>query len=391
MAATTSDRERYFILASYYERFAEDYEKAIQSYEVLVRLYPDHYWAVNNLALTLDVVGRTREAVPYFVAKADLRPNDYGSAFDAWQILRRFNGDPAVHERWLARVRRLAAAPDARAKFPMKWMTLHFSPVDELIRRGELVRALDETNRLAGTLEAQTAAERTELIASLGVLYVELGRFHEAEKYFQQLPEGLPYRYLALADLADLRGDGKAMRHYLQRLMAAHGNMGPATAARLARSGLISDSEGLASSLVSDRSPCSVQFAKGELALALGETLEAVPLLQNSFESCWESRGSNFFLVSRALARALVRQGNVSAAIEVLKRATSADAHLKPDRLQAHLKYQLLQIYRTQGREDDARRTETEIRALLAVADSDHPVLLAINREAPRQTVRASK
>ncbi len=385
LAGTTSDPERYFILAGYYERFVENYEKAVQSYEVLVRLYPDHYWAVTGLAHTLDDAGRAREAMPYYVAKAELRPNDFVSAYDAWRALRRFNGDPVRAERLLARARRLAAAPDVRAQFPIQWIALQFSLVDEQTRRGEFEQALKETDRLARTMQAQSGAESTEMIASFGDYYEELGRLHEAENYFQQLPESFPYRYLALAELADLRGNGQAMRYNLQKLIAAHGAMGPATAARLARAGLRSDSEKLVSNLASRNfPPCSVQYAQGELALARGETLKAVQLLQDSFESCWHNRDLYSLMASQALARVLVSQGDLPAAIEVLQRGASEYLDVRPLMFLSHQKYRLLQLYRKLGREEEARRVEADIRKLLAVADSDHPVLVAINREAPR-------
>jgi len=386
-AGTTSDPERYFILASYYERFAEDYEKAIQSYEVLVRLYPDHYWAVNNLALTLDQVGRSREAVPYFVARAELRPNDFDSTYDAWWALRRFNRDPVQAERLLARARRLASAPNVREVFPMSWVELQFSLVDEQLQRGEFGQALQETDRLAGTLETQSGSVRAEFIASLGDRYLALGRLREAEKYIRQSLEGR--QYLRLAELADFRGDDQAMRYYLQKLIGAHGPMGPATAARLARAGLRSNSEELVSKLASKgNSPCSVQYANSELALARGETLKAVQLLQGTLEPCWQNRDHYSVLVSEALARALVRQGNVPAAVEVLQQGSSEYIDAGQLAVLPRQKYRLLQLYRRLGREGDARRVEADIRRLLAVADSDHPILLALDGRLPQGRLR---
>ena len=392
LADTTTDRERYFIIASYHERFAENrfvenYEKAIQSYEVLVRLYPDHYWAVNNLALTLDQVGRSREAVPYFVARAELRPNDLDSTYDAWWALRRFNRDPVQAERLLARARRLASAPNVREVFPMSWVELQFSLVDEQLQRGEFGQALQETDRLAGTLEAQSGSVRAEFIASLGDRYLALGRLHEAEKYIRQSLGGR--QYLRLAELADFRGDDQVMRYYLQKLIAARGPGGPATAARLARAGLRSDSEKLVSTLASKgNSTCRVQYAKGELALARGQTLKAVQLLQGSFESCWQNRDHYSVLVSEALARALVRQGNVPAAVEVLQQGSSEYVGAGQPAVLPHQKYRLLQLYRKLGREADASRVEADIRKLLAVADPDHPILLALDEHLPNSNLR---
>ena len=45
---TTTNAERYFILGSYYQ-LKLDVEKAVSAYEALLRLNPEHYWALGNL------------------------------------------------------------------------------------------------------------------------------------------------------------------------------------------------------------------------------------------------------------------------------------------------------------------------------------------------------
>lgn len=46
-----SAREKYFILGTYQTFCLQNSEKAIESYEILLQLYPDDYWAHENLAL----------------------------------------------------------------------------------------------------------------------------------------------------------------------------------------------------------------------------------------------------------------------------------------------------------------------------------------------------
>jgi DNA-binding winged helix-turn-helix (wHTH) protein/tetratricopeptide (TPR) repeat protein len=75
LADQTTDRERYFILGSYFG-FKNDLARSIEAYQVLVQLYPDDFWGVNNLASGLMDAGREDDALPYIVRRAELRPND---------------------------------------------------------------------------------------------------------------------------------------------------------------------------------------------------------------------------------------------------------------------------------------------------------------------------
>src|SRR5262249_9752429 len=49
-AAEASQRERLFILGSYYQRFLNDDRQAMEAYTALINLYPDDHWGVRNLA-----------------------------------------------------------------------------------------------------------------------------------------------------------------------------------------------------------------------------------------------------------------------------------------------------------------------------------------------------
>ncbi|MGH9704126.1 MAG: winged helix-turn-helix domain-containing protein, partial [Candidatus Acidiferrales bacterium] len=76
LAGSTSDRERYFILGSYYERSVASRDKAIQAYEVLLRLHPDDYWGANNLAFEYRQAGRFEESMSMIERLAEMRPNN---------------------------------------------------------------------------------------------------------------------------------------------------------------------------------------------------------------------------------------------------------------------------------------------------------------------------
>ncbi len=383
LADSTADRERYFILGSYHDGFTKDYNKAITTYEVLVRLYPDHYWGVNNLAWTLSQVDRDEEAVPYLVARAELRPNHFRSNFRAWEALRRFGRDATTTKRLKERSLRLASSEEVRAAFPDEWAELQLLRAQEHLERGEWAQSLGEVDRMVASLATYHGSAKTSLAQNAGLAYVSLGRLRQAEELYRSLPAD--YRYWSLASLAEVRGDARAMRQHLREQLTAAPEVshGPGTAARLARAGMLSESEQLISRLPARGFPkYRVDHARGELALARGQVREAIRLLKASFDSLGKSRDGYVLLTSEALARALATQGDLTGAAQVLKLGI---ADTPPSdfafAFMPKYKYQLLQLYRKLGWDEEARKTEAEIRGTLAVADADHPILVALDHQ----------
>ena len=84
---------------------------------------------------------------------------------------------------------------------------------------------------------------------------------------------------------------------------------------------------------------------------------------------------------SEILAKAWREQGNSGKAVQVLKAALEQKSRLlvEPSLLTGpiwlRLQAQLAQLYRDEGRYEDARKIEDKLRRLLALADPDHPIL----------------
>ena len=76
LAETAGDREQYFIQGSYYDMKGEQ-ERAVQAYETLLSLYPDHFWASGNLISIFNRIGEEERALTYQLRRADLRPNNF--------------------------------------------------------------------------------------------------------------------------------------------------------------------------------------------------------------------------------------------------------------------------------------------------------------------------
>ena len=387
LATTTTDRERYFILGSYYS-FKGDSARAIDAYQVLVQLYPDDFWGINNLAFELRDAGREGEALPYFIRRAELRPNALDVNFAAWEALSNSGLDSGRAQFFLDRAQAIASERGSSKRFPGRWTQLQFLTADQYLRQGDVVRSLQELNRIAAKLESAWGDSRALFLDELGSRYFSLGRLHDAERYFRQLPEHS--QYMDLSALAEARGDRETFRKELLAQFASGEELGPGTAARLAREGFISEAEKvLAAPLMAEIQPVSrVQAARGELIFAQGNRREGLREMSAAWQSLRSDRNDNALMVSQYLSDALVKSGNTAEAIEVLEQELGD----KPDPTALYWisgsELRLARLYRSVGREQDARAMELKIREQLSVADADHPMLAALRTSETIAAVR---
>jgi tetratricopeptide (TPR) repeat protein len=377
LARTTTDRERYFILGSYYG-FKGDSARAIDAYQVLVQLYPDDFWGINNLAFELIGAGRGEDALAFIIRRAELRPNALDANFAAWEALSNSGEDPGRAKFFLDRVQALASESASSKRFPDRWTQLQFLTVDQYLRQGDMVQSLQELNRVAAKLENASGEARTLFLDELGSRYFMLGRLHDAERYFGQLPEG--WKDAELGALAEVRGDQRTFRKALLAQFAAGVQLGPGTAARLAREGFLAQAEKvLAAPLMADVQPVSrVRAARGELIFARGGRREGLREMRAAWGSLRSNRHDYTLMVSQYLSDALVKSGSTSEAIAVLEQELAE----KPDPTALYWisasELRLFRLYRSVGREQDARAMELKIREQLSVADADHPMLAAL-------------
>ena len=118
-------------------------------------------------------------------------------------------------------------------------------------------------------------------------------------------------------------------------------------------------------------------MARGVLSLSKGNTTEGIRLLEDGLG---QTRSFSF-LGSLILAEAWREQDQLESAVRVLEQASSKKALLfapmggqNPVRW-LRIRLMLAEVYREMGRDEDARKIEAELRALLALADADHPIL----------------
>jgi serine/threonine protein kinase/tetratricopeptide (TPR) repeat protein len=78
LRARVSERERIFIEAAFYGYATGELEKANQSYEELLRIYPHDYFVLNALAVNLSILGQYTAAISQGQKSIAIAPSAYG-------------------------------------------------------------------------------------------------------------------------------------------------------------------------------------------------------------------------------------------------------------------------------------------------------------------------
>jgi tetratricopeptide (TPR) repeat protein len=381
LSKTSTDVERLFILSSYNEAFLRDNDKAVQTLELLLRLYPDHYWAVSNLVGAYHAQGYPRQASPYVVRRADLRPNNFDHQLRAAHALL-VEGDSKAAEPYVKRAHQVLAAEqnDPARSWRAAWLRLY--PVHATWLERDFDAAINNAAKLASDLDATAQEDLNPIKWELGSFYLNLGRMGAARQMFQSMTG--PPEHLALVALGF--NDAPAVQKHLSLIPASH-----RAAILMARAGLVSEAETM---MADPQAPNRAYapflpgvwetLARGELALARGRTADAIPLLEKAVQSLRPWPTSYFFLGSEALARAWQQQGDVAKSLAVLEDASEygAPAVFWGPAPFFWMKNELrrAELYRSVGRETDSRRIHSELAKLLTHADPDFPILRELRR-----------
>ncbi len=376
LADTTTDRERFFIRASYHDWAGEE-QKAAEMYQLLARLYPDHYWAASNLWYHYHRRGRPRQALPYGVRRADLRPNYFYHQMSAAETLLVW-GDRRQAEPYLEQARKLVSGGGVG---PSGAARLRLFPAYEHWLQGDLTQALQEAEQAAGDIASKDARDRDGFKWQVGWFYLTLGKWRAAKEMLQNI--SAPATNLAL--IAWTLDDEHAARNHLHRALPSH-----RAAVLLARTGLLSEAEAVlsdpetASRTYDPRSPRVWGYvARGELALARGQIAEAIRLLEQGLPDLRPWPTAYFFLASEALARAAQQRGNIAKALEILDNASQYQDRAvffgPASFFWMKIQLQRAQLHRTLGREPEAQEIEADLRRLLALADADHAILVQLD------------
>lgn len=368
LSAGTSERERLFIRGSYYQMTGQ-YNKAKASYEALVSLYPDHYWASGNLVAALWRLGQPAAAADYAARIADLNPRGFHANFVAASCLLS-EGRETASETYRLRAQSLLSPETIRLN-PDEVAALQLLPAYGLWLRGEVNKALETLSRYAARKESLQSD-----VWEIANFYLLLGRLRDAENWFRRVvhPEG------HLAMTAFDRGDRKAMGRYLLRAPGKSPHL-------LLRAGLMSEAERQMTAMENLGSPRTndLDIVRGEIALARGRREEGIALLRRGLQTESDAATKASLMGSESLAGALEKEGKLGEAVEILEHLAEAKGracvlYSGDGSLWMKTRLQLAGLYRRMGRAGDARRLEDELRQLLAYADSDHILLRELKR-----------
>jgi DNA-binding winged helix-turn-helix (wHTH) protein/tetratricopeptide (TPR) repeat protein len=392
LADTTPDRERLFIEATYYTDVQKDMPRVFQTYEALVRLYPDHFWAGSNLRGMYVKSGRWDDVLKLTSLLADinghsLRPDDLINN-ETVACGMYFNGNPEGAMPYIKRVRAIAATD------PSSWRAF----ADE----GEMLLVFDSwAHGDVNKARAQfIQLEKSDRDFDYPEFLWSLGEIREANKRILEKTDE-PGVNISLGWGSYIKGDLQGAKKYFQKFQKYDGwrdgeyplgYLGETWFLVMGRSGLWDQVEAVSRRM--EPFPGN-EIVQGELAMARGQTKKGTILLEKGLDAAHKYPGSSFYLGSETLARAYEKQGNFEAALRVLKRASDAKWKAAfgcaswefingPWWLRDEL--ELADLYRKMGRLSKAEEAEDELRKMLVYADADHPILRELKKREGRSS-----
>ena len=372
-AGAVPDRERYFILGSYYEAVHKP-GHACEEYDALVRLYPDHFWALERLASVYrNDLQQPDRAIPYTLRLAELLPNDFIYVQRAWQLLSDVQKNPELAEYYRERAAQLAT-PDTIERFPYRAVDVLIEPANRLVVDGKPDSALDELHRIAAFWESLQPRGRSALANRMAVAYAALGRINDAKLWLAHAGEGMGYDYAA-CNIADAEGNYARFLYYL-RHMDDRDKANAQVVAALAQLHQVSEAERLFRIL--EKSPgfasAESHWDRGEIARARGKLDESKRELKDAVIALTVSDDENLRdelpQVAESLADLLESQGDTTGAIEVLEPLASLKLQTFGEFPEyARVLVELSRLYEKRQRLHDREKVDAQLRARFADAD----------------------
>jgi tetratricopeptide (TPR) repeat protein len=380
----TTERERYFIRASYYDLHGQK-EKAVAAYEALLSIHPDHIWGTNNLMPYWEELGRDEDAARLAARQADLRPKNFETNVHAAWRLARVEADSPRARTYVGRARELAS-PAVMQEVPGEAAWLELFPAYERWLEGDATGALAIAASLERKVESlpSSSARPEGAFAELGTFFQTVGRLGTAEEFFSRISP--PSNSLTALSL--IRGNEKELNPLSRALVAHTNSMDPYIVILLVRRGRLDEAE----RVLAEKERKSLltrlgllEALRGEVAMARGRVSEAIYHLRRSLEETGLAGRPGSWLGRETLAVALDRQGDLSSAIQVLEDGSRWKRHatfafLSHGAFWTRYQALLARLYRRAGRAAEAQRVEAELSKLLAVADADHPILLELQQ-----------
>ncbi len=315
LADKSTETERQWILGSYSD-LQGDPDKAAEHYETLLALDPNHDAALSNLAIYWSQKALRDErwiarVLQYTARRAELR---HDSGYIQWVCALRSAhwDDLSQAQKFVDRTRELLSNGAELEAVQTAWIELF--PADRQWLAGNPETALLEVDRVARTLTSRAGDESIPYTWMVGIAYLAMGRLQAGEQLLNGL-QGSVVRIVpqALAAAALLREDKPTLRRVLNDALV---RPGPVTVILLARLGLLSRAEEaketwlalfVSSKISRSQRQGSIRIVEGALALARGQTAEAIEALEEGLNEV--SFRAPAYLGAESLARIWLEQG----------------------------------------------------------------------------------
>jgi tetratricopeptide (TPR) repeat protein len=337
LAGSTTDRERYFILASHASMHGRD-EEAIGHYKALLEIDPDHFLAATNIGDILKFrLGRPVEAVPYRIRGADLRPHEFVANFMAAESLANWAGKPqeaaVYYDRAEARI-----TPQDEKIFGQQVVWTRLARAHRAWLTGDRTAVVRELERRAEAARVQRGPAADLTIENIGYFQLAIGRPEKAQELAGSIRDpGARLRYSA--HVAYARGRRAEARAAFEKLLAGDQAVSPFDLLRAAQCGL----HHRVSARLDGASGTTRQMLLAESTLARGERRKAIELYRDALGRD-PSIGTRHLPLHMAalesLVTALAAEGMATEATRWIEQARGHAARLPPEALPAWVSVQ---------------------------------------------------
>jgi tetratricopeptide (TPR) repeat protein len=387
--AGAAERERARIFGVFYQ-MTGDYGRAVGEFDALVQRHPDDLWAIERLGVLYRFVGGSQDADDQSLRAAAARPNDVTTNVQAFQAELRTRG-LAVAQPFMRRASALLTAGLAATPFPGGMRTyITGDTAHELWvqrRSQEAAAVVDRIDQLPQTDEDGDAGRRI-----VGWLYLTLGELRRAEQTFMRMKEPAQ-KAVPLATVALARDDLAGVSERL----ASYDGIDPVVVSLLVRAGDLPAAERQARRLLQGApqygkwAAAEIEEARGDRVALEGALKEGEPWLRPAtvlrFDLEARMTAGPSFLFSETLSRAAANAGDNASAIHILEAAEALGDRAYPwpnhgGYFWMRSQKLLADLYREEGRLDDARIVERDLLAALAAADDDCPMLVELRTRA---------
>lgn len=367
LSGHVTEWERLWIQASY-DSFSGQKEAEITALKALLKIRPDFYDAVDNLANVLMSIGLNSESLVYVARRSDLRPDSGRDAMFAGLYLVRA-GDRDDGLRYAERARMVAGTLGWYGGAQWAWVT----PVEDCLQRADYGAATVMLDQIRAGFVGRPSIERTAMAKLLVDYNLDLGRVNAA-RAATDLIDDPETRHVNRAAVAFHAGDPR----WTREMRFVKGPVGPQDSRTfyLVEAGRFDEATRVINELTllqTDQGSAEVEVA--HIDLKKGQPDHALDILEHARPN---TSGSQVFTRFEYLAQLYLRRGDRDRAISTLE----ASLEVRDSQMLAFWwmrnELRLAELYHEAGRDTDARPLETELDQRLSGADPTFPLLVRL-------------